>query len=501
MSQPLRILLVDTTQDDAAELSSMLAQADYDILRKRVDTLETLESTLKENEWDLVISAHAPPRLNSLEALKLVRGFNPDLPFIVVSGSIGEEVAVDLIKAGADDYIVKDRLQRLLPALERCLRAAHSRRQHHLAQQALQESEARFRSIASNLPGMVFQFLLLSNGVGRFGFVSEGCTPLFGVTPVELQADPDLFLSRILPEDRPSYNAALAASAKTFATWNWEGRITVGDQDEIKWINIRATPRPVANKGVQWEGIMSNITQNKLAELEIKRSREQLLELSSHIERVKEQERARISREIHDDIGGTLTAIKIELMWLINRLPKDRLEMLGKASSIQTLVDRVIETTGRIARDLRPGILDFGLVPAIEWQAREFQNRMGIVCDVEYDNEDIELDPDLATALFRIFQETLTNISKHANATEVHASLCTQDGEVILTVADNGRGIAEADMAKPKSYGIRGIRERCRYLGGNVSIKGAPGKGTVVQVAIPMGVKDGRGEPEQQALF
>ena len=231
---------------------------------------------------------------------------------------------------------------------------------------------------------------------------------------------------------------------------------------------------------------MMNISRSKQAEIEINESRQRLSELSAHLQSAKEQERTRIAREVHDDIGGNLTAMKIDLLWLINRLGKAGPDMLDKARAIEALADRTMEITSRIARDLRPPLLELGLLAAIEWEAGEFQQRMEIPCIVNCAGEDIAVDPELASALFSIFRETLTNISKHARATAVHVHLGVGDGKVSLSVSDNGRGIQNTDLLKPGSFGLRGMLERGRNLGGEVSFKGAPGEGTTVTVRLPL---------------
>ena len=230
---------------------------------------------------------------------------------------------------------------------------------------------------------------------------------------------------------------------------------------------------------------MTNITQSKLEEEEIKRSRAQLAELSAHVNQVKEQERTRIAREIHDDLGGNLTAIKMSLALLARRLPPEA-QLGDKAEYLDSLVDRTIESVHRISGDLRPSILDFGLVAAIDWQATEFEKQTGIGCGFEANRKDIVLHPDQATALFRIFQEALTNISKHAQATQVRVELVRGTRNVRLQIADNGCGIATRDRMKPKSFGIRGMIERASALGGDLSVSSGPEGGSVVSVKVPL---------------
>ncbi|MEC5217593.1 two-component system sensor histidine kinase UhpB [Actimicrobium sp. GrIS 1.19] len=355
----------------------------------------------------------------------------------------------------------------------------------HESAAALGLIEARFRAIVSNTPGLVYQFRLLQNGDIAFPYLSDACHALLGITPEQLHNDPDLFLELILAEDRASYLESMAASAGESTSWNWAGRIWIEEWKDIKWINLRATPRALAGSGVQWEGIMTNITQSKHEEVEIKRSRAQLAELSAHIETVKEEERTRIAREIHDDLGGNLTAIKMALALLKRRMPDDA-GLIEKADYVDALVDRTIEAIHRISVDLRPSILDFGIVAAIDWQAREFEKQLGIPCVVVSNKQDIALPPDQATALFRIFQESLTNIGKHASASRVDVRLTRSNRGIRLEISDNGRGIAARDRLKPKSFGIRGMVERANALGGSLSVSNVAGGGSMVAIRIPL---------------
>lgn len=363
---------------------------------------------------------------------------------------------------------------------------AIGRRQASETAAALLQNESRFHAIASNTPGLVYQFLLRKDGSTDFPYLSKACHTLLGITADQLRADPDLLVKLILPEDRESYFETMAASAVDMKNWNWEGRFWIDEWKDIKWINLRATPQTLGDGGVQWIGIMTNITQSKREEAELKDSRSQLADLSAHIQNVKEQERARISREIHDDLGGNLTAIKMSLALMARRLPQDDPQLLEKAAYLDSLVDRTIDTVHRIAGDLRPSVLDCGLAPALEWQATEFEKQLGIPCEFSSNVTDVGLDSDQATALFRIAQEALTNISKHADASRVELRLQKDHGILRLEIADDGHGIALHDRDKPKSYGIRGMMERALAMGGNLSIEPLAGGGTLVSISLPL---------------
>ena len=225
---------------------------------------------------------------------------------------------------------------------------------------------------------------------------------------------------------------------------------------------------------------------SKRAEEELRKSRERLRNLSKYLQSSREQERTSIAREIHDDLGQILSALKMDLSWLGKRLPKNQ-TLVEKKKSMEKILNDAIKTVKRIITDLRPSLLDdFGLIAAIEWQAEDFQTRTGLECKVTIEPEYFVVDQDRSTSLFRIFQETLANITRHANATEISVSLTKKDGEVVLKVTDNGKGITKKEISNTKSFGLLGIRERVHLFGGKMEIKGVKGKGTTVEVRIPV---------------
>jgi PAS domain S-box-containing protein len=227
------------------------------------------------------------------------------------------------------------------------------------------------------------------------------------------------------------------------------------------------------------------LVQERTAELRM--INEQLSMFSSYLQEAREKERTSIAREIHDELGQALTALKMDLSWLRKRLPKNQKSLLVKEESMSELVESTIQTVKKISAELRPGILDhLGLTAAIEWQADDFQKRTGIRCRVSIVPEEIVPDRDRSTVIFRIFQETLTNIVRHAKATKVSVKLEQEDAGLVLEVKDNGRGITEEQLSDPKSLGLMGIRERAAYCGGKVIINGTRNRGTTVTVHIPL---------------
>jgi signal transduction histidine kinase len=217
-----------------------------------------------------------------------------------------------------------------------------------------------------------------------------------------------------------------------------------------------------------------------------KSSREQLRALARRQQAIQEQERAQLARELHDEFGAALTALKLDLHWIMTRVPTGAKSLQERAKAMSDLIDRTVESVSRKGALLRPRVLDdFGLVAAIEWQTQDFQRRTGIQCGLNLP-EHVELDPSLSIAVFRMFQEALTNVSRHANATAVAINLQQNGNRVFLEVKDNGIGISPDKISSAASFGLLGMCERAYAFGGEVRFEGREGQGTTVTVEIPM---------------
>jgi PAS domain S-box-containing protein len=239
--------------------------------------------------------------------------------------------------------------------------------------------------------------------------------------------------------------------------------------------------------------VATNITERRMAEEEIRRSRQELRDLTARLQLVREEERTFIAREIHDELGQALTGLKLDLSWLKSRL-RDT-DLLERVQSIVVRIDGTIDSVRRIATQLRPSVLDdLGLVAAIEWQAKEFERRTGIATLLEVQSAHPEVDGLRATTVFRILQETLTNVVRHAEATRVEIALLATAAELTLEVKDNGRGIGDAEITASHSLGLVGIRERAIACGGDLRIQGIAGQGTTLSVRIPL-TSAGAGSP------
>jgi signal transduction histidine kinase len=231
--------------------------------------------------------------------------------------------------------------------------------------------------------------------------------------------------------------------------------------------------------------LVLHINKRKKAEEELQKVNQRLLNLSAHLQSIREEERANIAREIHDELGQALTALKMELVWLEKKSSGGQKIVCNKIEDMLSHIDLTIDSVQRIYTELRPAILDIlGLTDAIKWQAEEFQAQTGIECDLNIRPGNIIMDSDHSTAVFRIFQEALTNVARHAEATRVTIDIeGTADG-VALSVEDNGNGIREEQIINSQSFGLIGMKERAFFLRGEVKITGVPNKGTKVVLSV-----------------
>jgi signal transduction histidine kinase len=221
------------------------------------------------------------------------------------------------------------------------------------------------------------------------------------------------------------------------------------------------------------------------ADANLKASEQQYRDLAGRLQSIREEERTRIARELHDELGQALTAIRMNVSWMGRHAQDEENRVSERARTTTVLIDSTIDSVRRIAAELRPGVLDFGLTAAIEWQAQEFESQTGIPCELLLESGSLALDEQVSVAIFRILQETLTNVARHAEATSVVIRFRCENGEALLFVQDNGRGVNAEILAGKRSLGLVGMRERAKLLGGTLSVQGAAGRGTTVQACIP----------------
>ena len=302
-------------------------------------------------------------------------------------------------------------------------------------------------------------------------FVGAGLQSVIGSSMLDL----------VWPSDHPKLDALLRRAAQR----NCRGEIRLQSRKGAP-LSVHLSLNPLRLENTRAVCLIaSDLSEMKRAEKELRASSEQLRNLAGHLLSVREEERARISREVHDELGQSLTAVKMDLAWLAGRLPQRNGQMLKRIRSTGQLADGIIQSIRRISTELRPAVLDVGLAEAVEWQVQEFQARSGIQCTVRLLTREV-VASNASTAMFRIFQETLTNVARHAKATRAEVVLQKQRDRLVLLIRDNGRGFDQADPSLSKSLGLLGMRERAAILGGRVNISSAPGKGTTVTAWIPL---------------
>lgn len=399
---------------------------------------------------------------------KYERGLSgEDLPSRYTTGlthSDGTSVPVDVV--------VNSMTYKGKPAMLCCVRDMTER---NLIEEELLHSKERFRRLSE----AAFEGI----GIHKRGVIidaNKAAAELFGCSLSEfigkhtiefvVPASRDIVLKNAVARSEEPYEAiGLRADGTTFP------------------MELRNKPIHYSNEHNVLVTAIRDITQRKQEEDELRNSREQLRSLSAHLETVIEDEKKYIAREIHDELGQVLTALKMDVSWLSKRITRNQAALLEKTKSMAQLIDTTIESVERISARLRPGILDhLGLISAIKWEAKQFSQRTGISCDVAVVAEDINLPQDLSTAIFRIFKEALTNAARHSNATSVNVNLTEKGGEFILEIRDNGRGIEKTDISHPTSFGLLGIRERVYFFGGTFKITGVRNKGTKLVATIPL---------------
>ena len=288
-------------------------------------------------------------------------------------------------------------------------------------------------------------------------------------------------LDLVWPDDHPKLYALLRRAAQR----NCRGEIRLQSRKGAA-LPVHLSLNPLRLNGTRAVCLIaSDLSEMKRAEQALRASSEQFRNLAAHLLSVREEERARISREVHDELGQSLTAVKMDLAWLAGRLPTRNGEMLRRIRATGQLADSMIQSIRRISTELRPAVLDLGLAAAVEWQVQEFQARSGVQCKVRMLIREV-VTSNVSTAMFRIFQETLTNVGRHAKATRVEVVLQKQQDRLVLLIHDNGQGFDLVDPSLSKSLGLLGMRERAAVLGDQVNISSATGKGTTVAAWIPL---------------
>ena len=310
---------------------------------------------------------------------------------------------------------------------------------------------------------------------------------IFGMAPNEVPASRETFLSIVHPDDKERISKEIEEANKKMQDYILNFRII---RKDCQVRHVHSESKTEFNEqgiAVRRYGILQDVTESKEAELELQETNKQLHLLSGHLQEVREEERIHIAREIHDELGQQLTGLKMDISWLGKRIKTDDDAIKEKITSIISLLDETVKSVRRISSSLRPSILDdLGLIAALEWHSQEVEKRSEIKVNFNADIPEPDLSVSAATGIFRIYQEILTNAVRHANAHVINGSLRILNDRLLLAVQDDGRGMDQEQVKNKKTLGLIGMRERTFLLGGRFDLYSEPGKGTAIQVSIPL---------------
>lgn len=482
MKRQLNVLIAEDSEQDARLIIRELKVGGYEVEPLRIETAVGLKAALHNGAWDVILCDYMFPQFSGDEALRIVKDSGLDLPFIFVSGKIGEETAVRAMKAGAHDYVMKNNLARLAAAVDRELGEVQIRKESRQAEEMLRISEQKYRHLFESMSDAAF---LVTEASGKIIDVNTQAELLLDRTRVEIigLSQRELFP----PKTKPSPFSLPPGETIGGETGSHEVEIVRRDGTSV--------PTDLRLSRFQLHGhdllllLFRDIARRLQTENQLRDSREQLRALAARLQAVREDERTRVAREIHDELGQMLTAIKMDLRWIeddLEQLDDPRLNpLLDKAVAATELTDALAKSVQRIAAELRPGILDrLGLVMALAHEAEQFEQRTGIRCRFKAPEDELLLPVESVTAVFRIFQEAMTNVARHAKASLVEIELEMQPEFLALKICDNGGGIKAADLLGSRSLGMLGMQERARHLGGDITFR-SNAAGTVVTLQIP----------------
>jgi two-component system sensor histidine kinase UhpB len=474
MANATRILLIENQPQDIEIFEQEIQKSGINYTLDKAETFDRLNEIQPQNKPDLIVCNYRVSPLHPTEAINELKKRVQNTPFIIFSDVLDDELVVQCIKAGASDYVFKQHAARVGTVIQTLIETMRVREE-------LKESKERFNTLAKVSTVGIF----LASEEGFFLYVNERWSAITGLQPEQSLGDG--FLEAVHSHDRKRVKTEWHRSVRERKPFHSEYRITRQSDNSELWVLGQAFPEIMPDGSVAgFVGTITDITYRMQAEVEIDASRKQLRTLTARLQSVREEERTYISREIHDDLGQSLTGLRMDIVWLTSKLENAEERIRQRLKSMLELTDATIHKVRKIATELRPGILDdIGLAAAIEWHAKDVGSRTGIHCSFDLDDE-IQLDEQRSTAFFRIFQESLTNVLRHAQAEHVHTQLKVEGNCIVLLVEDDGKGIAPNELSHPHSVGILGMKERAASFGGEVNVVGIPNKGTSVRVSIPI---------------
>lgn len=473
MSTELRVLIVEDSEQDTALLLRELRKGGYTPLYERVDTPYAMRAALEEQKWDVVICDFVMPQFSGLEALRVLQETSQDIPFIVVSGQIGEDTAVEAMRSGAHDYIMKENLKRLVPAIQRELVETDDRRQRRIAEEELMRTAERLTLVTDAIQDV---FWISTPGVTEMVYVSPAYEKIWGRSRESLYREPSSLLETVHSEDRDIFLSALKDHAEG-KLLEYEYRIIRPD-GSIRWVRDRSFPvYDRAGQFTMMTGIVTDITEEK-------HTRDNLEYYVSHVTNAQEEERRRIARELHDQTGQSLTVLNLLLSKVKRSITQGALSDIDEA---QKILRELLEQVRNLCQGLYPSSLESaGLIPTLSAYFDEFAARSGIDINFQHSGLDKSSIPhQVRLSAFRIVQEALTNIVRHADVHEAQVQLCIDENYLVVQIEDKGRGF-DPSRVSIQSSGIRGMTERARVVSGTLTVQSAIGTGTQLCARLPL---------------
>lgn len=479
---PLRILLLEDLKSDADVIALKLRKLRWPHKIKHVTNKADFIEAIDLCKPHVILSDYSLPQYTGMQALEHTRSLDPFIPFIICTGSLNEEIAVACIKAGADDYVLKDSMGRLCSAIENAVVAKENVIAKEHALYDLRKSEENFRAIALNAPDNIYK-------IDREGNIHYVNRSIDGIP--QKQVIGTSILNYVSKEQRGFLLQTLRESFDQHIqnTIELEGATIDGQQ---RWYLCRIGPVMQGKNVESLVFIASNITGRILADRETSELNRKLQTLTRHLEKVREEEKEKIAIEIHDQLGQELTGTKLALFWIRQQLAPeiseiDREALVQRVDHLVDLTTTTIQTVRRIAHELRPVVLDnMGLVAALEWHVNNHNKSGGVECSFHSDVDELTFDKDFSSAIFRITQEALTNINKHSGASKAWVDFLVEDDELLLQIRDNGKGMDVGKASTSNSLGLFGIRERIRGWNGSLELESQTGKGSKVRVRFEL---------------
>lgn len=478
MITELKLLLLEDNPADAEYIQLLLKRAGMQFKASIASDEKEFQAALLSNDFHAVLADNALPQYSSTEALKLLRATNPYVGFILVTGTVSEEFAVSMIQQGADDYLLKTNLTRLPSAITNAIEKKRVQREKEIAERQIQNEKELSNSIIKSLPGIFYicdskgNFLRWNKNFERISGYNKNEIPKMKPEYFFTGKDRDhisRFIKKVLSDTQGETEGLLLTRQSTRIPYYFTGTAVIFENKECVIC------------------VGQDISASKKSEEELRELNEQLHLVLGHLERIREEEQARIAREMHDQLGQQITGLKMDIGWIRDKIIKkiSSEKLLPKVEEMSKMLDEAVVSIRKVAADLRPSILDdFGLVEALQWQSKEFSQRSGIPVHFMHHTGNQTFDTSISISLYRIFLEALTNIARHAEANKVMALLELLPDQLILTISDDGKGFDNS--AEKNTLGLLGMKERAYMIGGRVNIASEEGKGTSVIINVPL---------------